>query len=120
MRAVVIFLNFLFQQLIARRPLQLARLSTTEHHRVTQNSRRLYWVAALPQCSQRHRRHFAAQAALHHAPPCGDCKSPSFAATALQAEIRSATIRSSTSRSPSYSPTFRTSWHLESTRHTSG
>ena len=39
MRAVVSFLNFLFQQLTARRPLQLARLSTTEHHRVTDKSR---------------------------------------------------------------------------------
>src|SRR5262245_26879910 len=42
------------------------------------------------------------------------------AATSLQAWIRSARRRSSTYRSPSYSPRLRTSWHRASTRHTSG
>lgn len=50
----------------------------------------------------------------------GDSNSPSFNATTLQAAIKSVTIRSSISRSPSYSPRFRRSWHLESTRHASG
>ena len=42
------------------------------------------------------------------------------ATTAWPAAIRSLSSRSSTLRSPSYSPRLRTSWHLANTRHTSG
>ncbi len=53
-------------------------------------------------------------------PHAKGCKTSSLAATARQAEIRSVTIRSLTSRSPSYSPRLRISWHFASTRQTSG
>ena len=43
-----------------------------------------------------------------------------FSATLRQAPIRSETIRSSTSSTPSYSVRFRMSWHFDSTRQTSG
>src|ERR1700689_1446237 len=39
MRTVVSFEDYTFQQPAARRPLQMARPSTTEHHRVTEESR---------------------------------------------------------------------------------
>ncbi len=43
-----------------------------------------------------------------------------FSATARHPVMRPSTNRSSMSKSPSYSPTLRMSWHLERTRHTSG
>jgi hypothetical protein len=70
---------------------------------------------------------------MHRAPQCFRHASRSVAsrdpiggsalicsATLRQAPIKSVTSLSSTSSAPSYSVRLRTSWHLDSTRHTSG